>query len=69
MLISDYVNELFAELEHHLVNSTKPLWDTWQPPTQASTGPSYDSIEELASKSQSRGMKVKPHYLPITEYS
>ena len=67
--ISGYVDDLFHELETHLVNDTKPEWDSWEPPTQASTGPAYKNIEELASTSRTRGLKLKPHYLPAEDYS
>ena len=68
-LVSGYVDELFLELEKHLVDGTKPQWDHTQPETQASTGPSYTDISELVEKRKTRGLKVKPHYIPVELYS
>jgi hypothetical protein len=64
-----YVDDLFYELEQHIANETKPQWNSWQPPTQASTGPMYENLEELVENRQTRGMKLKPHYLPVEDYS
>lgn len=53
------------------MNNTKPQWDNSQPATKASTGPEYENIGELLDQidQSKRGIKVKPHYLPVELYS
>ena len=45
-----------------LTKNIAPILNDVEPPTLASTGPAYDSIQEVHEQHAARGVTVKPHY-------
>ncbi|XP_067930909.1 uncharacterized protein [Watersipora subatra] len=64
----NYLNKLFHQLRLSIVDAEGIPHDV-EPPSLASTGPSYRSIDEVeeAARQRKRGVYVKPHYLSLAE--
>ena len=63
--VAGYVNELFKCLDKYITNNQKPPLDDKKPPTLASTGPAYTSLNAVAEEmvKRRRGELAKPHFI------
>ena len=63
--IVDYIYSLFHQLHGHLEKGTTPALRDVQPPTMASTAPSYESLDQLEMQQSEKRRDVfsKPHYV------
>ena len=68
-VVTDDIYDQLSELEGHIVNHSEPQWNSWKPPTKASAGPQYNSLDELIEKRHTRGLRLKPHYIREEDYS
>ena len=64
-MVLGYLEQLFKHLHDHVLSGTVPTCDDVQPPTMASKGPQYTSLDEVESQmaDRRRGVTLKPHYV------
>ena len=64
-----YVQELFECLHRYLEQQEIPQLSDAAPPTLASKGPSYNSLDEVESamEDRRRGLQTKPHFVTEAE--
>ena len=60
---------MYKCLDGYVKNRTRPLLNDIEPPTLASKGPQYDSIEEVEAEMEKkrRGGLAKPHHITLTQ--
>ena len=63
--VAGYVNELFKCLDKYNKNNQIPPLDDKKPPTLASTGPAYTTLNAVAEEmvKRRRGELAKPHFI------
>lgn len=66
---TDYIHKLFECLDDHIKKGTRPQLDDKKPPTLASTGPEYESLNAVAAEMEKkrRGGLAKPHHIVVEE--